>query len=376
MNYNNTYKKYLVKLIYPNLKFSKVVVKKKLYKYFIIIPIYNEYKYIFKTLESLNNQNQIYLSNTLIILLINNSKNCSRDIVDNNYQTEQLILSKQYNFEYALLDYYSQQNALISKEFRIGTIRKIGMDFTLQYAKPDSLLFCLDADSVVSINYLENIIKYYKKSHFNVATVTFKHQKSDDTDIEYAIKTYEDQLYNMAKKIKQSNSPYGYVSMGSTIVCTVSAYIAVGGMPQKTAAEDFYFLQALAKFTNIYQIQDCLVYPSSRAEQRVYLGTGYRMIEYKQNKNFKNLFFPDEAYEILKKFISFVNNNYTNSYENFNQELNKTFNNKVCNFLYNHNIGKIWDRINKNSKSKEQFMLFFHQWFDALKIIQFFKYLK
>ena len=38
--------------------------------------------------------------------------------------------------------------------------------------------------------------------------------------------------------------------MGSTIICKVKAYIAVGGMPQKSAAEDFILcnhLQSLVK---------------------------------------------------------------------------------------------------------------------------------
>ena len=376
MNYKKTYEKYLTKFIYPSIKSSKISFKKKLYKYFIIIPLYKERHYIAKTLDSLNNQNNTYLSNTLIVLIINNSQNCSKDVVNDNYFTEQLIHSKQYNFEYALLDYYSKGNALNNKKFGVGLIRKIGIDFTLQYSTKNSLLFCLDADCIVSINYLENIIKHYNKYNFQVATVNFKHQKSNDPEIEYAIRIYEKELYNMAKKIKQSNSPYGYVSMGSTIVCAASAYIAVRGMPTYKAAEDFYFLQALAKFTKIYQIKDVLVYPSSRIEQRVYLGTGYRMMEYKKNKNFNNLFFPNEVYETLNKLICFINNNYDNSYENFKQELNKTFNDKICNFLYNHNIEKFWKNIYENSKTMKQFMLFFHQWFDALKIVQFFKYLK
>ena len=61
--------------------------------------------------------------------------------------------------------------------------------------------------------------------------------------------------------------------MGSTIICRVDAYIAVGGMPKKKAGEDFYFMQSLAKHTDIFYIDDILVFPSSRSEKRVYLGT-------------------------------------------------------------------------------------------------------
>ena len=51
----------------------------------------------------------------------------------------------------------------------------------------------------------------------------------------------------------------------------VNTYAAVGGMPKKKATEDFYFLQSLAKYTDIKQIKKVLVFPSSRNDQRVYL---------------------------------------------------------------------------------------------------------
>ena len=97
------------------------------------------------------------------------------------------------------------------------------------------------------------------------------------------------------------------------------------------------------------------------------------MIEYKNNNKFNNLFFSNRCYEILKKIILEVEKNYSCSYQFFNKELNKNFDNKVCNFLYNHKIENIWDHINTNAKTKKQFMLFFHQWFDAFSIIKLLK---
>jgi len=163
--------------------------------------------------------------------------------------------------------------------------------------------------------------------------------------------------------------------MGSTIVCNAISYIAVGGMPKKKATEDFYFLQSLAKYTSIFQIKEILVFPSSRNEERVYLGTGHRMKEYYLNNSFKSLFFSDESYEIIKKIIYFFENQYNQPYESLNKELNKHFSNNICNFLYQHNIKNIWDKINSNAKTKNQFITFFHQWFDGLKIIKMLKYL-
>ena len=61
------------------------------------------------------------------------------------------------------MDYYSRENALHENFFGVGLARKIGMDFALNYAHNNSLLFCLDADTLISKNYLKIIVQYYKK---------------------------------------------------------------------------------------------------------------------------------------------------------------------------------------------------------------------
>ena len=53
---------------------------------------------------------------------------------------------------------------------------KIGMDYCLQFATENSLLFSLDADTLISKSYLQLITKYYHSSNFNTCIVKFLHQ--------------------------------------------------------------------------------------------------------------------------------------------------------------------------------------------------------
>jgi len=373
MNYEIAYNKYKKKFIYKNLPTQKLKFKKHIYNYFFIIPVYNEFPIIMDTLQSINNQQKELLKKTLVVLVINNSTDTDSQIIKNNLQTHTNVRIKKYNYECISLDYYSSKKAITKSKFGVGIARKIGMDFILKYSTKSSLILSLDADTIISKKYLLTIVNYYSKKKFGACTVNFKHQKHNDDIINQGIQIYENELYHIASQIKKSKSPYGYVSMGSAMICTVEAYIAIGGMCQRRAAEDFYFLQALAKYTKIHNISKVLVFPSSRSEQRVHLGTGYRMNEYKNTKQFKNLFFSNKSYQLIKELILLVDKNYKQPYSILNKELNKYFDYNICNFLSIHKLNNIWDKINYNAKSKKQFMLFFHQWFDALKIMQLLK---
>ena len=161
--------------------------------------------------------------------------------------------------------------------------------------------------------------------------------------------------------------------MGSTIICNVKSYIACGGMPKNKATEDFYFLQSLAKYTTIKQIKEILVHPSSRSKCRVYLGTGYRLNRYKEGIKFEDLDYSDDSFKAIKTIIDFAEKLWKESYTKFHQSLKNNLDLRAINFLISKNIECIWRNISENSKSKKQFMLFFHQWFDALMIIQLLK---
>ena len=339
------------------------------YRNFVIIPCYNEFDYIFDTLESINVQNQQLLDQSLVIIIINNSNKDSRAVVMNNQSTYELLLKKKYNFEFIAIDCFSKKNSIDSSNAGVGYARKIGHDFSLKYIQNEFSLLCsLDADTLISKNYL-NIVNNIVSDKTSACVLNFKHQKSNDTIIEKAIRKYENQIKYIARKIHEAGSPYGYVSMGSTIICNVSSYIACRGMSIKKATEDFYFLQSLAKYTKIKQVEECLVFPSSRAEERVYLGTGYRINEFRKLGKFENLVFSDSTFQLLKQLISIFEKSYNKPLDVVMNKLDE----KSCNFINSKKLSKIWSQINLNAKNEVQFKLFFHQWFDALMIMQFLK---
>ena len=374
MNDDIHLQKYLKKNTLYKTKPHKVLDICNKFKFVINIPCFNEFEYIFKTLDSINGQCPNLLSQTLVVITINNSINECHYIKKNNSKTYEKLINKRYLYKFIVLDCFSNQNAFKDKLAGVGLARKVGLDFSLQFIKNLDSIFCLlDADTLIDKTYLKSINLKFKINNFNAAVINFKHQKSSNNIIEKGIRKYEDLLKEIALKIEKTGSPYGYVSMGSTIACNARTYISVGGMNIKKATEDFYFLQSIAKYTKVQKINKILVYPSSRAENRVYLGTGYRMDEYINNNGFKNLNYSDESYFEMSKILHIINLHWNDKTEFLIEELGNALNIKSMQFLTEKNIKEVLKKFKKNAKTKKQFLLFFNQWFDALTIMKFLK---
>ena len=371
MQFEYRLKKYLKKKLENNWELNTTPYRKK-YDSFIIVPAKAEFKSLPILLNSISNQDKEFLKNCLTVIVINNSIEDSQDILEDNKKSIEYIEKTKFNFDICYVNASNKDNALPKKNAGVGLARKIGADLILQYANESSLLCYTDADSVLSNIYLKKITQYYNKNNCGAAMLSFKHQKNIDSSIEKSIREYEIFLLKTAEDLKNTGSPYGYVSLGSCMTCTASGYIAVGGMNRLQATEDFYFLQELTKhFELMHTIKDQLVYPSSRISSRVYLGTGYRMGKVKEGLNISSLYFSEESFENLYKFLLIIEK----SYElNINKLLDKTTEiPELNNFLKKQEIDKVWDSLINNIDYKK-YISQFHRWFDALKTIKFLKY--
>ncbi len=368
---NQTLTKYENKKINYQLGNPNKFPQKRKYQYFIIIPSFAEKNFLKLTLKSINEQNTDLLENTLVVIVINNSANDTIHIKKNNYDTFKIVSKLKFKYEFIIIDCFSSNHQLSNEKSGVGMARKIGHDFCIKYSNFSSLFFSLDADCLLHEDYLEVISNKFKKNDIGFATINFKHQKNDNVKIQQGIKKYEKLLKTIAFNIESTGSPYGYVSLGSAIVCTMKAYISVGGMPAKKATEDFYFLQRLAKFSKPFKIDNILVFPSSRCESRVYLGTGFRLSNLK--KNFlSDLSIDKEAYRVLKSFFKTLSISWNSGIEEIVLSCSKK-NSKLRKYLNTINFENTIYKIQKNSKTEKQFMNQFHIWFDSLKIYKFLK---
>ncbi len=102
----------------------------------------------------------------------------------------------------------------------------------------------------------------------------FDHRFDEDPDVAEAARLYEISLRYYTLGLAWAGSPYAYEAMGSCIAVRPDAYAGVRGFPKKNAAEDFYFLNKVAKVGSIERLAGAPVLLEGRISDRVPFGTG------------------------------------------------------------------------------------------------------
>ena len=342
---------------------------KEKYELIITIPSYSEYNYLPKTLESINEQNYSNLKNVLVVVIVNNSTNVSKNIFDNNKKTLNLLNTFIANFELRYIDASSYNLSFSAEKAGVGFSRKLMIDLCLPFCNEKTIICCTDADTILHPDYIYKIHNYFNHKKTYAVSIGFKHQNGKTSKEQTAINQYENYLYNTAKKIKACGLPYGYVSIGSAMAFSIEAYISIGGMNTKKATEDFYFLQEIAKTWHVDIINDVLVFPSSRISNRVHLGTGYninKIINGTKSFGYSNL-----SFTILKKFVYIIKNNQNHIDDIINKV--QSLDNKIYEFLSKKDFKKIL--IKNSTQNVVQFETQILKWFDALKVMQLLKHI-
>ena len=369
---NHKYDKYIEKKSIHSQWTPYKLPKKKKFDFIISIPCYDEYNYIFKTLESINNQDEKFLKKTLVSVTINNSIEENQKIVNNNNKTFKKILGSKYNYELIVIDAFSVDNALNEKDAGVGMARKISVDIALKWSHANSIICFIDADTKLEKNYLQIVYSSYMHNEWEAATVNFKHAKDEPKTIEF-IENYEKFLKETAINLKKSSSPYSYIPLGSTMICTQGGYISVGGMNRRKAAEDFYFLQELQKNVRVFCIPDILIYPSSRYLNRSYLGTSTRLKKCLDGDlDINSLYYSSKAFKILSQWINTALKSKDKPYSLISEEC-RDIDSNLPDLLLELNFQKAWDGIIK-APSYDHFKEQFHRWFDAFKTLKLLKY--
>jgi hypothetical protein len=156
----------------------------------------------------------------------------------------------------------------------VGLARKIGGDVALALQRSGRVespwILCTDADVQLPADYLD----LENEGDAAALVCPFFHE-SPDAALQKAAATYEAYLHYYVAGLRYAGSPYAFHTIGSTMIVEGSAYARVRGFPRRrTAGEDFYLLNKLAKVGEVRSRSSRPIRIRARESERVPFGTG------------------------------------------------------------------------------------------------------
>jgi hypothetical protein len=140
-------------------------------------------------------------------------------------------------------------------------------------------------------------------------------------------------------------------------------------MNLRPAAEDFYFLQQLAKTGGVAQVKGTVVYPSARPSHRVPFGTGRSMSRLLGKEEGAVLFYQKDCYQILGEWLALILQNLQSGGEEIRARAEK-ISPHLGEYLDSIAFISVWDKLRKNFPDPANRTAGFHAWFDGLKTMK------
>ncbi|MEW6334637.1 MAG: hypothetical protein AB1558_10225 [Thermodesulfobacteriota bacterium] len=363
----------------------------------VVIPALAERDSLFRTLACLARNPEGDLRRTMVICVVNNHRPSIAGDADILVNREALALLHALVFRLpgapglpegverdirltsasalrlAYIDASSGGVEIPDRDGGVGTARKIGMDAALQVIGANEanggVIGCLDADTLVEENYLSAIWNHLNSGAHPASVTGYAHQKPGDPALLAAICCYEIFLRAYVIGLAHAGSPYAFHSIGSTMCCTSAAYAAVRGMNRRPAAEDFHFLNKLAKIGPIGVLSATTVFPSPRPSKRVPFGTGQRMNRFLAGGTDEYRLYDPRIFEILKRWLALMATGADRDPDSILRDAG-SIHGELAAYLRMCRFVETWRLIRQNSRDPGQLRRQFQTWFDGLKTLR------
>jgi hypothetical protein len=351
---------------------------KKYFQKIIVVPSIAESHNLPVLLTSLEQNDGKQLDNTLLLIIVNNDISSTEEVKEDNRKTFEFLRNLQSKINISYIDAYSKGKEMDDKNGGVGLARKIGMDLALtkfDYNFPNNnILICTDADCTIDSNYLSKISQEFDLNNYEAAVVNFTHDISGNDEETKAIICYEIFLRYYVLGLHFAKSHYAFHTIGSTMACTPLAYVKAGGMNKNKAAEDFYFLEKLAKIYTIGEIKSTYVHPSKRGSWRVPFGTGRSVDRYLAGSKNEYTLYDPKCFVVLKKWLEIFYN--SNSEFSYLLESAKKINSKLNDFLIEQDLKNFVQKLRQKNINASEMKKQKNYWFDAFKTLKLIHYLR
>jgi len=172
-----------------------------------------------------------------------------------------------------------------------------------------------------------------------------------------------------------AKSEYAFHAIGSTMICTPEAYVKVEGMNKRKAAEDFYFLEKLAKIYSIGEVKSTFVHPSKRVSWRVPFGTGRSIDRYLSNTRDEYVLYDPKSFIVLKNWLEIFFRKSVEPSADY-LKIAKNIDENLFQFLVEQDLPRFLSKVLLNSKNPAEIEKQKHYWFDAFRTLKLIHYLR
>ena len=156
----------------------------------------------------------------------------------------------------------------------VGRARRVGCDTALALIQKGIIksrwIYSGDADAEWPSGFFHSDWP----ARYSAICLPFTHDKAGDPAVVAATLIYELKLHHYVLHLQRSGTPYAFHALGSSCAFNSETYAAVRGVPLRSAGEDFYLLNKLAKVGPILTARGSGVTLQSRRSQRTPFGTG------------------------------------------------------------------------------------------------------
>ncbi len=266
-----------------------------------------------------------------------------------------------------------EHNELPRRRAGVGLARKIGMDEAVarlsRGANAEGIVVCLDADCLVAENYFLAIQAFFASNpRVAGASIYFEHPDILDrtTELARAMVDYELHLRCYVAGQRRAGFPYAYHTVGSTLTCRASDYVAQGGMNLRQGGEDFYFAQKLIGARAYSALNNTVVYPGVRRSRRVPFGTGPALERVLDSTDGLRSFAPD-VYRDLQEFCICIRDNNP-------AQLAAAFlalPGPLVEFLIAQGFAERIEEIRLNVRDEHSFRKRVFRWFNAFRFLKY-----
>ncbi|HOQ89639.1 MAG TPA: hypothetical protein PLX03_05820, partial [Candidatus Hydrogenedentes bacterium] len=317
----------------------------------VVIPAMAEWPGLLDTLRDLEDAVSPETGHRVLVLVaVNHPKGAASDVQENNRRTlESLADPVKLGLRHLRLGVIDAASVpAIPEKEGVGTARKLGMDLALRLLWEGNRLWggivCLDADTRVPPSYVEQWLSFFGGERRWGAVCDAWHLADAGDRARDAVTAYECRLRCHDLGLRLAGSPYGYPAIGSAMACSAVAYAAAGGMNRRSAGEDYYFLQALAKTGWVEKVPELRVFPAGRISDRVPFGTGRSIQQALSDARERPTAYHPEIYQMLRQVLSASEALKTESAEAFMRRLEQT-DEPAGIFFARAGFPEIWPRI-------------------------------